>query len=444
MRLINKIVHSIYFPFIIFFGVYLGIHCFCTVNFNDDLMFSKIPQNEIIDRLKWNYNNWSTRLIIEYIYYNIYHFPLIIWKVLDSFMMTLIAYSLMRLLAIQPTREMAELSCILVLFYPFLQMASAGWISTTANYTWPIAVGLYALTYLRNISDGKKSKAWQHALYMLALLYGGNAEQIVCLLLGFYFIFICYFIYVKKFEKTLVMHIFFLMGLFGFKITGPGNNIVVTAVANTWYHEYFSLNKFKCIVNTFVATMSYFIKYFNPTFLILIALLALLVWKRHNDYLYRGIAGINLLICYGIALFSSTSNSFFYGFSLFENGDITADNFNHLAEYIPIATYVFIIGSIAISFYLIWGFTEKMILAQLIFGGGLATRMILSFSSSIYASGMRTYAAMYFCLIACVYMLVQEYIYGENLKGINMNQKKLKFVLFAVAILSVYSTLIAL
>ena len=147
MKRIKKIVNSIYFPFFILFLIYFGIRLLCTVNFNDDLVFSQIPANGILDKLKWNYSNWSTRLVIEFVYYNLYHMPILVWRIIDSFLMTLIAYSLMRLLVARPDRRMVCISCALVMLYPLLQVSNAGWISTTANYTWPIALGLYAMTY---------------------------------------------------------------------------------------------------------------------------------------------------------------------------------------------------------------------------------------------------------------------------------------------------------
>ena len=91
-------------------------------------------------------------------------------RILDSLIMVLIAYSIMKLFSTTISKKTSYLICALVLLYPFIQMSSAGWISTTANYTWPLALGLYGMTYLRHIYDKTRVYWWQHILFCLSFI----------------------------------------------------------------------------------------------------------------------------------------------------------------------------------------------------------------------------------------------------------------------------------
>lgn len=449
MNRLKALKNSVVLPFFILFLVYFIVHLLCTVNFNDDLVFSQIPQSEILSRLKWNYFNWSTRLVIEFVYYNLYHLPTLVWKLLDSLVLVLIAWCIMRLLSPKPTPRAALLSCAAVLLYPFLQMDNAGWISTTANYTWPLALGLYCLTYLRNLYDGAPVRWWQHLLYIPALIYSGNAEQVVSLLLAFYVIMTVYFICKKRFRLPLLLHTAILLFMFLFKVTGPANSTVNLLVAKAYYPDYYSLNLLDRLINTFTATCSHFVKYANPVLLLILLLLCMLVFYKYTEPLYRAAAAVPFLICAGLAAFANADHSQFYAFSAFEDGFISLENFNHLAEYVPLATYLLLICSVMINLYLVWGPTEKMVLGQLIFLGGLATRMIMSFSSSVYASNMRTFASMYFCLIALLFMLfleldrmaVQSSESGGSLSHANYWARG---ALYSASLWTLYNVLIAL
>lgn len=453
MQTLKKIKSSSYFPFLLLFCIYMVIHLLCTINFGDDPIFSQIPQSEILSRLRWNYYNWSTRLIIEFVYYNLYHFPLIIWRILDSLIMVLIAYSIMKLFSTTISKKTSYLICALVLLYPFIQMSSAGWISTTANYTWPLALGLYGMTYLRHIYDKTRVYWWQHILFCLSFIYAGNSEQIVCLLLVFYAIFIIYFLKKRSFHFPMLLHFSILVFLFIFKVTGPSNSLVNLTIAKAYYPNYYSQSLVSRITDTFISTCGHFIKYANPILLLLLFILCFLVYTKHKNWHYRMISTLPLILCLGIAIFSNARFSQFYAFSTFDNGFISVYNFNHFAEYVPLITYLFILFSIMLSIYLIWGTSAKTLVAELIFVGGFATRMILTFSASVYASGLRTFNALYFCLITLLFLLIQEseaslVTSSSSRTALNISHKTIYRVLYAsvfiLALFSCYNTLLAL
>ena len=77
----------------------------------------------------------------------------------------------------------------MILIYPIVLMNGAGWAATTINYMWPLATGLFALIPIRKIWDEEKIKFWQYPLYIIAMIFATNQEQVCAILLGTYLLF---------------------------------------------------------------------------------------------------------------------------------------------------------------------------------------------------------------------------------------------------------------
>ena len=71
-------------------------------------------------------------------------------------------------------------------------MAWLGWYATTLNYVWPLALGLYGLSYIIQIISNEKISIAQQISYVVASLYAINQEQMCALFVGFYALFMIY------------------------------------------------------------------------------------------------------------------------------------------------------------------------------------------------------------------------------------------------------------
>ena len=68
------------------------------------------------------------------------------------------------------------------MFISFLEhFGVAGWYATTLNYVWPLALGLYGLSYIIQIISNEKISIAQQISYVVASLYAINQEQNVCI-----------------------------------------------------------------------------------------------------------------------------------------------------------------------------------------------------------------------------------------------------------------------
>ena len=113
----------------------------------------------------------------------------------------------------------------LLLIYPLAELGGAGWIATTTNYIWPLALGVFVLTGTARVLRGERVAWWMHILYLPAMIYAANAEQMCAVLLGIEGLCFLWILFVKKQGKqVLVLAPYLLIGLaeFLFILKCPG------------------------------------------------------------------------------------------------------------------------------------------------------------------------------------------------------------------------------
>ena len=102
-------------------------------------------------------------------------------------MFVLVLHSLRRI--ISPTKEndgiITFFLMLVIMLYPFGTFGVAGWYATTLNYVWPLALGLYGLSYITQVLSNGKISMIQQISYVVASLYAINQEQMCALFVGF-------------------------------------------------------------------------------------------------------------------------------------------------------------------------------------------------------------------------------------------------------------------
>ena len=174
-----------YSPFILFAVLMLILHLIMGLN-GDDIKYAKVLSNQtLVDYLHYRYYNWSSRLIIDGILVILARLDMIIWKILDVIIYTVGVYYIIKLVNKNYSKKIAYLGVLLFLMYPFYEMASAGWISTTLNYSWCFAFGMISFIPLIYEAYGEKVNKYIYIISFLALLYAANQEQSGALVFGF-------------------------------------------------------------------------------------------------------------------------------------------------------------------------------------------------------------------------------------------------------------------
>lgn len=390
------------FLVILFIGI-VFLHLLLIENIRDDLFFSNIPLENIFPWLQERYLIWTSRIFIDAIVVFLLKCPAIIWCILNTFFLFLLSWSISYLFT-KNTYKIKVLVLCCVFFLPLYILKEAGWCATSINYLWPCAAGIFSFIPIKNALIGRKEKNWTYPIYAIALLFGCNQELMALIVTAFYIIMGIYCWKEKKLTKFIIFQCILSLLSIGFILLCPGNEIrAITETANR-YPIYESFNLIHKIVLGLLSTFAILLNNIRLPILALALILPFALFKNKNKWI-RLNAFIPLLYIFGIKILPDI-------FPFFKRITNSLTYYLYQPNYIPMAslkTYFWILGaiifivSIIISLYSIFGEKNKTtgILFSLIFLAGFCSRIVMGFSSTIYASGERTFLFLYVALVIC-------------------------------------------
>ena len=96
--------------------------------------------DQIFNILQFRYMEWSSRSLIELFMYLFIYLPMIVWKVLNALIVTLIAVIIPRFFDNENSLKKNILSsiCVFLFFIPVFSAMGAGAIAVSLNYLWPL------------------------------------------------------------------------------------------------------------------------------------------------------------------------------------------------------------------------------------------------------------------------------------------------------------------
>ena len=119
-------------------------------------------------------------------------------------------------------RNLSTILCICPLTIITL-LRETGWMATINNYLWVAATGLYAIIPLKKIIKQEKISKIQNILYILAIIYACNQEQMAGIL---FIVYTCVLAYLIKHKNTkpitIILYGIIILSLI-LVITCPGN-----------------------------------------------------------------------------------------------------------------------------------------------------------------------------------------------------------------------------
>ena len=447
-RIINRIIKSEYFPFLIMFFVVFTIHLFVNVGLGDDASFIKVlDKYNIFDWSIFRYNNWSSRNVIEALMVILLKLPTIIWRLLDSLFLTSIAFSISKLFNDSKNnhRKFDWIIIMLVLIYPFYKMNEAGWYATTINYLWPFAFLLLSFYPIKYYFNNKKTNVFSKIFFVFPLLVSANQEQMACIIFCFYFIFNIYLFSKKKYSKYLIiLNILSLLSLL-YIVTCPGNEIRTIAETATWFPQFSSYSIFDKLSLGVVSTIGVIITETSIIYIIFSILLAIFVFRITKDIFKRFVSLIPIILVSMFTLFFDLTIKFFpFLQNIMEQLKIKGISLNimsstSIVSYFPLLISFAFIISVLLSLYLI-SKNKKNYLIVLIFLAGLASRLILGFSPTVFASGQRTFFAFDFSVI-----ILDFYLFSLLFDHKETNLKKcFSYILVILTCLQIINTIIVI
>ena len=408
----------------LFVFVMVLYHVAMKLNFGDEgRFFSKqLDNRSLFEYLSMRYNTWTSRMIIEALEVlltrNMLTRNIVLWKVLDIGVWTLLAYSLYKLS--HKTSLFVVLS--LLLLYPLMDMASAGWLVGTLNYLWPMAFEMYSLIALDKISCGERVPCWQIALSLLAAVIGVNFEQSCAVHLGLLLVYTFYAVSrsnTRQFWLFLV-HYVITFGMLLFIFTCPGNPnrsaFSVPMRGGIGMPDFYEKTKIDMLIDGFETTLSRTTCCYNIIFFVFACFLFCCVWKKTTDIRYRITGGIPLLVSFSslilfvkpvlslcVTIITTWGNKpLGVQAALLRETDVTgvtAANWMALSSYLPFVIFVVTVVCVIMSFFILFDDFVKACECAFIYLLAIATGTVLGFSPTLYESAVRTLWFFYVLLI---------------------------------------------
>ena len=418
-----------------FFSILDGISC------------PEIPQTLLsfaVDR----YQTWSSRVVIEVFLVLLSRAPLL-WRVLDAMLMVSIPLSLDGLLNRKRSLSVSWALCTGMMLFPRNILSAAGYISTSVNYIWPLALGLLALIPLFQTGVlHKKASPLAVAAGLMALLFATNQEQMCLILLGFEAVLLVIHrmrgLSLRKASPIHAAYLLVTLLALVFILICPGNQARYQSEVQSHFPGFDSLSLFRRFEICFSSTgffllipseANYSYMPFNYIFLLLCFLLALVTYPRAKGIdRIASLAPLIAILVFG-PLSSALSPYFPHlahmGINLTETG--TNPTPSSISSLVPDAILLFVFFCVL---YDLWVFTEDKqtaLLSMIILMAGLASRFVLMFSPTIWVSGERTCIFMYVSLIALSPLLIEQLeANGQNRHSLAVvhNALPLIFLLF--------------
>lgn len=376
-----------YIPMFIYILILCIIH-FCIVKSGDDYFFSTI--NNLPGFLKFRYNNWTSRLLIESILIKVYGLNFGIWRFFDVVASVVIA-ECMIYIALPQKKYAPIVYLVLLIFTHYNDLHTAGYGATTVNYLWTLAAFMPSFVITKKIFEQKKLHKTEIIFSLLLLLFAINLEQIAALALGLYFSFFIYKLIqnhkIQKVDLYFIIVLIFCIVSIIFILTCPGNKVRFEYEVRTTFPDYPSLNLFDKLQLGIITVLTYYFSFRGMNFVIvpLCLILSLIFYKQNNtkQFVLQIILNCIIFICF---MFGRRLKDSF----LFSNSQLSY--FSDYFSYKQVLFECVVLVSMGIAFiYQIYKAQDKFqgLFNAFLLCAGFCSALILAFSPSIYETGTR-------------------------------------------------------
>ncbi|MEG3335517.1 DUF6056 family protein [Streptococcus suis] len=376
----------------------------------DDAFF--INQSFSIDWVVSRYQQWSSRIFIEAILVLISK-QLWLFRVFNA----IIFASLLDLLTQSSFGRQLKGLFLVVIFFLFLPVTlflSAGWLTTSVNYLWPITAGIFVMKQLDKTVTAK-TLLWLSVL----TLFATNQEQ-VCITILLLLLGKLLFLVVTK-EKIHYVH-YLVLGLtvinVGLIALSPGNQSRQAQSIPTFFPEFAQFNLFDKINLGISNTSKMLLVQQNMLMLFLITLLAVFIILYGQKLYIKCLSVIPLLVVpINIILVTLIHNG--YTIQSFSQYLIKKQSSPALSRVLQLVStlltndveIILNVGFILILLCILlclWEMSQSLSLPYL-FTVGFASHAMMGFSPSIFKSGDRTAFILYMIIIYAILSILTRF-----------------------------------
>lgn len=391
-------------PYQVLFFLTVTLYLFAPSRVGDDgwfiSMFLTNYEGNLIEFLRYRYETWSTRLLLEAYTLLLIYVP-VLYSISMPLWLTAIAAGFYRLL----DRKELSVKWLIggsLLLLPVSFNADAGYACSTVNYVFAFGCLLWAVVPIVECQRGKHVPVFAYIGSCILMVLGCNMEY-YCppfLIYGIYLL--IRGIKLRKGRIFSVLVVLFAIGGLIYAFSAPASTVSAYNETNSNFLGYELLTTLDKLQVAFVATAGGLVSqgkngnhFFLPTLLFGILLL-LFGMEKKVSLLSRIVCGVPLfvtLLTGGIARFLPEGNVWRVWFFCEDSGWKWDSSFTLVVAFLFFGAIVF--GLFRIDKRLGW----SGLLA-------LFCRTTMAASSSVFSSGLRTFYPLFFVLCISIAVLV--------------------------------------
>jgi hypothetical protein len=396
-----------YAPLVLLLAFQIALHTIIRPTFGDDEgLMKEIHKAGVMQWLQMQHEMWTSRLLPEIVLALMLLLPAVVWKIMNIAMVVLTYCSLRSLLTtgVRPKEHIAL--ALLVCCYPVTHLCSAGWMTTTVIYLWPMALSLYAISGIKRSLQGDRMRWYQTLAYFAAAMFACNMELCAGLVMAASIAGALYAYNTKRsFAYPVAAFLMAAAGIFYALIT-PGNWVRLQHEIQKWMPEFTDLSLLDKLRIGIVSTFEHYVSVPNVLLFLLCLLACAHVFIRCSDLKSRAVSLLPLLIqlvCSAGFFLDKifVTRDFHYSVPAILQGGAREMAF----QILMMTAFIAMSAGFAISFFLTIDDGLERMMIFLVLACGLGTRLVLSFSPTVLSSGTRSYLFLYFALIAAIFLL---------------------------------------
>lgn len=383
--------------------------------------------------VRMQYYNWSSRTLVNFVMYIFEGLPKIVFCSVSGLLFCVLLYCLDQQFNKKKEKVNLLIIFLALLAYPVIYFSTAGWIATTTTYFFPIVALVYSYKLLLTNTKSNNRRLLRTVITTPLLIYSFNNEQIaLCAIVAIIFMFP---IFLKNFEKyefvifttaiSLLINVLWI-------IKCPGNKArnIVESKNFVGFNNLTFINK--ADIGTISTIQHYFFGINLPIIILSFAIFFVsLEQMKHGSYKNLGFGACPVILIIFTNIFYFVAYQFNIGTS-YLSMNRTGFLIN-ITQFYKAAIFQYSVGIIWLGLVIAWLWkllptkSEKLLVTSLLLGG-IASRVAIGFSPTVYASSTRTCAILSFILLLLAIYLLCNYV-----------NKNRKYVLSLLSLLCVFN-----
>ncbi len=387
-----------YAPFILVAVIGFIYHLLMKPMGGDDVFFREATDGTTLwAYLGHRYLNWTSRVVSEFVLVNVIQCP-ILWRIIDFLMFATLPVLIARILGGGRLVNLAAAAAVLL--FPFHDMGTAGWVTTTVTHFWPFWGMFYIAMLLKKMVSEERIHPAEAVFGVLVAVVTGSHEQYAVIMAVLFVLYGVYLRMQKRKPGNLpVLVPLVLVNVISLAVIAfcPGN-AERNKVSITDLPIYAEFGFGEKLYLGLLSIERVFIANADIVFCVVISLWTALVCMKTKDFKKTLISALPLFILFGQTVLRTAYPGLSGLFVM--PGQILEWSWSDLSTWIPMVYLAATVASMIYALYQLFGENLYAYICVLVLlGCGFGAGMILGFMATIYVSGERVYAPLYGILL---------------------------------------------